>query len=103
MSTTRRRRTLLAILGFAAAAHGQTESVEVFVDDPRPLHEAKRLPALVKRETPTGGVSVLRARAERERYRALNPICCWQEPPYCNFNCAHSPLVFPQLLRPYRT
>jgi hypothetical protein len=57
MSTTRRRRTLLAILGFAAAAHGQTESVEVFVDDPRPLNEAiyqfvRRHPITVTYEDP---------------------------------------------------
>jgi hypothetical protein len=49
--------TLLTCVGFAAGARGQTESVEVFVDDPRPLHEAvveflKRYPITVTYEDP---------------------------------------------------
>lgn len=57
MSTTRRWITLFATVGFTAAARAQTESVEVFVDDPRPLHEAvyqfvRRHPITVTYEDP---------------------------------------------------
>jgi hypothetical protein len=57
MITAVRWTTLLTCVGFAAAARGQTESVAVFVDDPRPLHEAvseflKRYPVTITYEDP---------------------------------------------------